>query len=229
MPSSPRLRCFNCCAVLRRAATGGRLGLLHADDWPEVRLLRTPVQFGAGSRNLLSTLPPAACAATSTLPHEHSRLFDYRCHAPSGVLGTAFPRRLKSCLAELAASEASAIKMAEALGASDGDKRAALARAARLLLDYGMEAAIDSRHPEALRKPPCCTAAECAQAATSWFSARSSPPPPPPLPPPEGDPRHPRGFGLLEPSSSAHHDGAPRGLRMLLRRMRRRRCCLTVW
>ena len=56
--------------------------------------------------------------------------------------------------------------------------------------------------PDALRTPPCCSAAACGAGTMSWLFdglgqqvAGGGPPPPPP----SGMARHPRPFGLLEP------------------------------
>ena len=182
---------------------GGALALIHAKEWPEVRLLTT-AQAATSSRTRLSTLPASVCAASSTsAPHAFARLLDYRCHAPGGFVGVGFPRRLTSCLSDLARSDVSATKMAQTLGATDDSSRSALARAARQLLDVGLEGTLVRLHRGALRQPACCSAAPCAavrSARLSWFGAAASPPPAPPLPPPpEGLPRHPRPLGLLEP------------------------------
>ena len=201
--------------LMRCAATGsgGHLAVAHADDWPELRLINAASTTPPISPSSpLSTLPPRVCStSTAWKSSEWSRFLDFRCHAPGGSLGRAYPRRLTSCLVELSNGESRALGMAHALGATDGMRRAALARSARRLLEMGTEAEIERRQPGALRHPACCTVSPCeSKPSPSWIRRAASPSPPlPPPPPPDADPRHPRPLGLLEPPPPGTHATSP--------------------
>ena len=144
------------------------LALRHESDWPELRLSSVP----SSTRDGLTTLPMLVPSVT--------QLFDYRCHAPGGTLGTAYSRPLATCLAALAGATASFKEdraVASTLGVASAAQWAAVSSHARLMLDAGMEAAVlalavQRRRGHLAAQPPCCSVASC------------SPPPPAPPPPP---------------------------------------------
>ena len=76
--------------LLRCASTGdgGHLAIVHADDWPEVRLITANSTLSANSLTApLSTLPPAFCAASAANPSPLSRFLDFRGASPFKFLG----------------------------------------------------------------------------------------------------------------------------------------------
>ena len=140
--------------LLRCAATdgadAGELGVMHANDSPEIRLLHrlaSSNQASTDGKNRFSTLPHGVCSSDASL-HPLSQSLDFRCHAPGG---TAKPplhlsRPITLCLREIVGGNLSSSVAASLAGATRGPRRrSALVSEARLLLERGMHAAAVAR------------------------------------------------------------------------------------